>query len=168
MLDGEILERFIDEAPVCVMVRATLQNVFAPDALDELFVQQAEQQYERELLFSSVVDLMSLVVCRVHPSVHAAYRRKRESIPVSVKSLYNKLSGIEPQVCRALVQHTARVARDMIHRGEPCTPLLKGSRGKVVDGNHLTGTDHRLGVLREGGPRRCRAWRWPCSIPTAD
>ncbi len=106
MFGGEILERFIDDAPVCVMVRATLENLFAPDALDDLFARQAEQQYERELLFSSVVDLMSLVVCRVHPSIHAAYRRKRESIPVSVKSLYNKLSGIEPQVCRALVRHT--------------------------------------------------------------
>lgn len=151
MLGGEILERFIEEAPVCVMVRATLENLFAPEALDELFAQQAEQQYERELLFSSVVDLMSLVVCRVHPSVHAAYRRKRESIPVSVKSLYNKLSGIEPQVCRALVRHTAQVAREVIQRWKHRVPLLQGHRVKVIDGNHLTGTDHRLGVLREEG-----------------
>ncbi len=151
MFGGEILERFIDDAPVCVMVRATLENLFAPDALDDLFARQAEQQYERELLFSSVVDLMSLVVCRVHPSIHAAYRRKRESIPVSVKSLYNKLSGIEPRVCRALVRHTAQVAGEVIHRWKHRTPLLKGHRVKVVDGNHLAGTDHRLGVLREEG-----------------
>lgn len=151
MWGGEILERFIDEAPVCVMVRAALENMFAPEALDELFAQQAEQQYERELLFSSVVDLMGLVVCRVHPSVHAAYRRKRKSITVSVRSLYNKLSGIEPQVCRAMVRHTAQVAGEVIQRWEPRAPLLKGHRVKVVDGNHLTGTDHRLGVLREEG-----------------
>lgn len=151
MLGGEVLDRFIDEAPVCVMVRATLENVFAPEALDELFDQHAEQQYERELLFSSVVDLMSLVACRVHPSVHGAYQRRRESIPVSVKSLYNKLSGIEPQVCRALVRHTAQVAAAVMDRWEPRSPLLKGHRVKVIDGNHLTGTDHRLGVLREEG-----------------
>lgn len=151
MLNGEILERFIDDAPVCVMVRAILENLFAPQALDELFAQQAERQYERELLFSSVVDLMSLVVCRVHSSVNAAHRRQRELIPVSVKSLYNKLNGIEPQVCRALVQLTARKAAAVIRHWQPRSPLLKGHRVKVVDGNHLTGTDHRLGVLREEG-----------------
>lgn len=151
MLGGEILERFIDEAPVCVMVRATLENMFAPEALDELFDQHAAVQYERELLFSSVVDLMSLVACRVYPSVHAAYQRRRESISVSVKSLYNKVSGIEPQVCRALVRHTAQVAGRVMDRWESRSPLLKGYRIKVVDGNHLTGTDHRLDVLREDG-----------------
>lgn len=39
MLGGKILERFLDEAPACVMVRATLENLFAPAALDELFAQ---------------------------------------------------------------------------------------------------------------------------------
>lgn len=97
MLGGEVVDRFIGEAPVCVMVRVAMENVLAPEAFAELIEQHAEQQHERELLFPSVVDPMSRVVCRVYTSVHAAYQRSQESIPVSVKSLHNKLGGIEPQ-----------------------------------------------------------------------
>jgi hypothetical protein len=34
------------------------------------------EQYTRELLFSSMVELMSVVVCAIHPGVHAAYRAR--------------------------------------------------------------------------------------------
>ncbi|MCA9099418.1 MAG: IS4 family transposase, partial [Planctomycetaceae bacterium] len=101
MLAGEVFERFLREAPICVMLQATLENMFFAEAVNTLFQEHSRQQYERELLFSSVVDVMSLVVTGVHPSVHAAYQRRREEIGVSVKSLYNKLNGIEPQVSQA-------------------------------------------------------------------
>lgn len=151
MLGGEILERFVDEAPVCVMLRAALENCFAPEKLDAIFEQQAQVQYERELLFSSLVELMSLVVCRVHPSVHAAYQKKQHEATVSLKSFYNKLNGMEPTVCRGLVRHTAESVGQVMAGWPPAEPLLKGHQVKVIDGNHLTGTDHRLGVLRDEG-----------------
>lgn len=151
MLASEVFDRFLEESPACVMARAMMEKMFAPEVMNELFDQHAQVQYERELMFSSVVDLMGRVVCRVQPSVHAAYQRQRESIPVSVNSLYNKLNGIEPQVCRALVRQTAQTAAAVMDRWEGPSPLLKGYRVKVIDGNHLTGTDHRLGVLRQEG-----------------
>ncbi len=46
------------------MHRALMENIFAPEKLDEVFHQAAEKQYERELLFSTLVDLTSQVVCR--------------------------------------------------------------------------------------------------------
>lgn len=151
MLGGEVFERFVQEAPVCVMLRATLENMFSAEAMNNLFQEHSQQQYERELLFSSVVDVMSLVVAGVHPSVHAAYQRRREEIGVSVKSLYNKLNGIEPQVSQALVRHTAQSAQAVICRWPARTSCLKGYRTKVIDGNHLTGTERRLEVLRTAG-----------------
>ncbi len=152
MLAGEVFERFLREAPICVMLQATLENMFSAEAVNTLFQEHSRQQYERELLFSSVVDVMSLVVTGVHPSVHAAYQRRREEIGVSVKSLYNKLNGVEPQVSQALVRHTARSAQAVMHDWSARTPCLQGYRTKVIDGNHLTGTEHRLDVLRnEGG-----------------
>ena len=45
-----------------------------PDALNALYERAAVTQYTRELLFSSVVGLMNLVVCRIQPSIHAAYQ----------------------------------------------------------------------------------------------
>ena len=93
MVLGEIFERFVEQSPVCVMQRAVMENVFAPGKLDAVFHAAAAAQYERELLFSTLVDVTSLVVCRIRPSIHAAYVRLRDRIPVSVKALYDKLRG---------------------------------------------------------------------------
>ncbi|QDU36977.1 Transposase DDE domain protein [Maioricimonas rarisocia] len=151
MLGSDVLDRFVDEAPVCVMVRACLENILAPQRLDQLFREHSETQYERELTFSSLVELMSLVVCRIEPTVHAAFQRKKESMPVSVKALYDKLSGVEPQVSQALVRHIAQGAGNVMANWNSRTPLLKGYHTRVIDGNHITGTDHRLKELREDG-----------------
>jgi Transposase DDE domain len=149
MIMGAIFERFLAESPVCVMQRAILENVFAPEKLDKVFQSAAVRQYERELLFSQLVDLTSLVVCRVHPSVHAAYKEKREQVPVSLKALYDKLAGVEGETSRAFVRFTASAAKGLIERvkGEQ-PPLLPGFRVRILDGNHLSGTDRRLKVLR--------------------
>jgi hypothetical protein len=70
---GDIFERFLQEAPISVMVRALMERALDPDELNRLFEQTATTQYTRELLFSSLVNLMSLVVCGVKPSVRSAY-----------------------------------------------------------------------------------------------
>jgi hypothetical protein len=149
MVLGEIFERFVEHSPVCVMQRAVMENVFAPNKLDALFHAAAVAQYERELLFSTLVDLTSLVVCRISPSIHAAYVRLRDRMPVSVKALYDKLSHVELSTSRALVQHTAGEVGALIERMKGCrAPLLPGFRVRILDGNHLSGSEHRLGVLR--------------------
>src|SRR5258707_8896936 len=107
MLLGKIFERFADESPVTVMLRGTLEYALRPDDLNDLFNRTAQQQYTRELLFSSVVDLMSLVVCRIRPSVHAAYQADPAKIGVSVRALYDKLEHLEPCISAALLQHVA-------------------------------------------------------------
>lgn len=55
------------------MVRATLERVLSADRLDLWYERTAEKQYTREVLFSTVHDLMSQVVFCVQPSVRAAY-----------------------------------------------------------------------------------------------
>jgi hypothetical protein len=117
--------------------------------VDALFRQVAESQYERELLFSTLVDLVSQVVCRSSKSVHAAYVRQRARISVSIRALYDKLSHVEIGTSRALVQHTASRVGELIDRCKGRRqPLLKGYRTRILDGNHLGKTDHRLSVLR--------------------
>lgn len=150
MVFSEVFERFVESSPSCVMYRAVLENIFAPAKLDDLFQEVAVGQYKRELLFSTLVDLTGLVVCRISPSVHAAYVRQREKVTVSIKALYDKLSLVEPGTSRALVQHTATQARQLIDLAKGRRkPLLKGYRTRILDGNHLAGTEHRLKVLRK-------------------
>ena len=69
---GNVFERFVEKAPVAVMVRGILERVLSPHALNALYDRVADKQYPRELLFSSVFQLMNLVVCRIQPSIHAA------------------------------------------------------------------------------------------------
>ena len=75
MLLSEIMERFAKHGPVPLMARIAMVNAFAAGKLDELFRRKAEQQYTRELLFSTVVELMSLVALGLRPSLHAAAQK---------------------------------------------------------------------------------------------
>ena len=149
VLNG-VFDRFAKKAPVSVMVRAMMENVLKADSLDSIFEENAEQPYSGDLLFSTVAEIMGLVVCQVFPSVNAVYVDRKEKIGVTIKSVYDKLKGIEPGVSRAMVRDTAtqmRAIRDKI--GRVSKPPLAGYRTRIVDGNHLRRTDRRIGELRD-------------------
>jgi hypothetical protein len=149
MLLGKIFERFVTDSPVTVMLRGTLDYALRPDDLDDLFNRTAQRQYTRELLFSSVVDLMSLVVCRIRPSVHAAYQADQTKIGVSIRALYDKLDHMEPAISAALAHHvSARLIPVIRGMRAGVRKRLPGYRLRILDGNHLAGTEHRLKELR--------------------
>ena len=152
MVIREVYERFAQESPVPVMVRGALEYALPPSFLDELSVEHAERQYQSDLLFSTVVEMMSLVVCKIRPSLHAAYQERAEEIGVSVNSVYNKINGVETQVSRALVQATADRLGPVIRQMQgTCKPLLPGDAVSILDGNHLAATEHRIEELRHIG-----------------
>ena len=146
---SKVFERFIEKAPVAVMVRGILERVLGPEALNTLYDRVAERQYTRELLFSSVFQLMNLVVCRVQPSIHAAYQDNKEEIETSITAVYDKLSGIDTATSRALVRETAQQMDESVRvmRGAR-EPWLPGYRIKVLDGNCIEATHHRIEELR--------------------
>lgn len=145
-----VFERFAQKTPVTVMTRALLEHALTPDALDALFAKHAERQYEKDLLFSSIVSLMGLVVCRMQPAVCAAYKTMKDDLPVSLSAVYDKLNGIEDNVTAELVRHVAsRLGLVVEELGGQMPPLLPGYRTKIIDGNHLAATEHRLAVLRD-------------------
>jgi Transposase DDE domain len=145
-----VLKRFVQKSPATVITRACLEHALDPDALNALFDRHAEWQYTKDLLFSSLVDLMGPVVCRIQPSVSAAYQSMKEDLPVTLTAVYDKLNGTEAGVSVALVQHVAERLTPVIKElGGELPPLLEGYRTRVIDGNHLASTDHRLAVLRD-------------------
>ena len=146
---GKVFERFVEKAPVAVMVRGILERVLSAEALDRLYEKVADRQYTRQLLFSSVFQLMNLVVCRVHPSIHAAYQEHKAQIPTSITAVYDKLNGIDPVTSRALVSATAEQMGAAVRAMNATrTPWLLGYRAKVLDGNCIEATEHRLKPLR--------------------
>ena len=146
----DILSRFEAKSPFAVLLRIILQRLLPPDKLDALFTKTAEKQYERSLLFSTLMMLMFEVVLRCSPSVHHSYKRHQDEVGVSVKSVYNKLNGIEPNIAAELVRYSAEQLlplQQMMRADVP--PLLPGRRVRIIDGNHFSGTEHRLEGTRE-------------------
>jgi hypothetical protein len=149
MLLGPLFEPFVASRPICVMARGVLERLLDPERIDELFDETAERQYTRDLLFSTLVGLMGDVVLGVQPSVHAAYQARRDEVGVSTTAVYNKLDRVETGISAALVGESAREAGLLIDalkaRMEPWVP---GYRCRVLDGNHLSATEHRIEELR--------------------
>jgi hypothetical protein len=152
MVLDDIFERFAQQSPVTVMVRVTLEHALSPQAIDALFEQTAQRQYTRTLLFSSVVDLMGTVVAKIQPAVNAAYRVKADALGVSLRAVYDKLERLEPGLSAELVRHTARTLNPVVTAlGGERAAWLPGYHVKILDGNHLAGTEHRLKELRTIG-----------------
>src|SRR5512142_955430 len=93
VVHSEVFERFTQGDTIPVMTQAAMENALSPRIIDQLFEDVAERQYTRDLLFSSIVELMSLVVCRIQPSINAAYQKNAVPIAVSLQAIYRKLNG---------------------------------------------------------------------------
>jgi IS4 transposase len=147
---SDIFERFVKKSPIAVMARALIERVFSPEFLDDWFARTADRQYTKTLLFSTLFDLMSQVVCGMHASVGAAYQAKEESIGVSVQAVYGKLKRLEVTTSAELVRHTATTLTPFIEElGSARSPVFPGYRLNILDGNCLAASEHRLAVLRE-------------------
>jgi hypothetical protein len=146
---SNVLQKFINRSPVTVMVQGLLEQILNEEKLNIWFEANRGRQYTGELLFSTVVALMLEVVCQMRTSVHIAYRNT-ENITVSLTSLYNKLNGMKTETSAALVRHVTKESEAIILEMKGELPaLLPGYRTKLLDGNCIEATHHRLKVLRD-------------------
>jgi len=149
MLLGEPFQKFVDRSPVAVMVHGIIERVFDPDRLEDLFRANAVLQYTRELTFAQCVHVMSDVVFKKSSGVGAWYKTHPGEVPVTRQALYDKLKHTDLPVPVALVQYSGRESLACLSAMalRPRSPLA-GYRVRVLDGNHLAGTEHRLAELR--------------------
>lgn len=144
-----IFDGFIEASPVSVMLRGIMETVFGAERINDIFEQHAQNQYTRELLFSDLVNLLSLVVCGIHPSINAAYKAKANEVNVTRNAIYAKLTGVEPEVSAALLRDNADELSELVRQmggGQPA--LLDNYQVRILDGNALAATERRLKVLR--------------------
>lgn len=146
---SEMFEQLSARLPMPLMAKLVLERALPPEKVDAWFEENRERQYTRDLLFSTVFELMSLVAVKVFPSTHAAYQAGKDAIAVSVTSLYNKVNAVDPKTSRAVVREAAVELGKTVKTLKGQRPdLLPGYRVKLVDGNCLEATEHRLAVLR--------------------
>ncbi|TBW34275.1 IS4 family transposase, partial [Azotobacter chroococcum] len=128
------------------MARLALERAMPAAWVDEMFETHRQRQYPRELLFSTVVELMSLVSLGLRPSLHAA-ARQMDHLPVSLAALYDKVRRTEPPLLRALVQGSAQRLEPVVS-ALGTAPCLPGWQVRIIDGNHLPASEKRLAPLR--------------------
>jgi IS4 transposase len=144
-----IMERFKKSSPLTVMVRLVMQQALSREWMEEVFERNRGKQYTRELMFSTVVDLMGLVALGLKPSLHAAAQASPE-LGVSLTALYDKVKRTEPEVVGALVRGSAeRLAPVVKPMRQGREPWATGYVVRVLDGNHLAASEKRMKQLRE-------------------
>lgn len=128
------------------MANLALEQAIPAEWVDQVFENHRQRQYTRELLFSTIVQLMSLVSLGLRSSSHAA-ARQMDDLPVTLAALYDEVNRTEPALLRALVTGSAeRLAPTIEELG--CSAILPGWQLRTVDGNNLPSTEKRSGSLR--------------------
>jgi IS4 transposase len=148
----EILDPFVEGAAAAVMIRIALDRIIDEPVLNQLFEETAQAQYTREWTLEHFVQVMLDVACGFRPSPHAAFRRRQLEMIASLSAFYRKLNRMELAIPVAIVRHTAQRARDLIVAAGALIPEpIPGYASRILDGNALSGTEHRLEPLRDLG-----------------
>jgi Transposase DDE domain len=139
--------------PLGVMVRGTLEWLLDEPIMEMLFAQNASELYTRELTIANLVGLFIEVSTGARRSVYAAYKADQAStdptIDTSAQALYGKLGRLPPAVSEAVVRYSAERCGELLEFSPPARDQpLPGYRMRVLDGNVLAGTNHRLKALR--------------------
>jgi hypothetical protein len=142
-----------DAVPLAVMVRGTLEWLLDETALGKLFDEHAPTQYTRELTLHALVRLMIQVAAGIRATVHAAYKADRAleqpTIATTYQAVYGKLGRMQPAVSEAVIRYGAeRCVRLLTLMPGARVEPRPGYRMRVLDGNVLAGSHHRLTPLR--------------------
>ncbi|MDR2761265.1 MAG: IS4 family transposase [Planctomycetaceae bacterium] len=144
-----IFERYETKGTFAVLVRTVLQRLMPSDKLNQVFEESRNKQYHRTLAFSTCMEIMFGVVLGTHQSVNDSYLDIQDEVPVSLKSVYNKLNSTDPEITTALIRYSVEQLMPIqkhLLKGEP--KLLPGYPIRIIDGNHLSGTEHRIEETR--------------------
>src|SRR5205823_11183801 len=141
---SDLLWRFMRESPVTVIARTVLEHAFPNRVLDQMFKRTARQQYEDQLLFSTVVQVLAAVVTRGRKSVRNSYLADAQAqAQASLAALYIKLQNTEAAVVSGLVRESFVRLWPVMRGLKAVRPsLFPGYCTKILDGAHLTGTQH--------------------------
>jgi Transposase DDE domain len=148
MRGTEVLDRFVESRPLCVMTRCVLGHMVSGD-LDDVFAQCRQRQYEGDIKFSALATSVADVALSFCDNFNQAYKRHKEDLAASVVAYYGKLNRVEPAVSEGVVRFAGRKAAELLHAIAAATPeVLPGYKCSVLDGNHLRKSEKRIGELR--------------------
>lgn len=141
----EIVNRFAEQAPAAVLFRSLFARVFSNERIDQIFRDHKQRQVESDLVFSSLIHLLTPVVSGSKPTVHASFQASEDLIGVSSQAVYDKLRKVEAPVCEALVRIPTTELAQVCQKAKVLKDdLISGYHTFIIDGKRLDGTEHRL------------------------
>lgn len=147
--EDPIFRAFAKERPFATMTQMVLRLMLNQTDVDQLFDEHAEQQYHRSLLFSTLARLVSSVVLGKRASMNAGYKKMEQELGVSITAVYEKLQRVELPVVQQLVRQSYRQSVAICKEiGSVAHNDLPGYTTRILDGNWLSGTEHRLKETR--------------------
>lgn len=140
---------FATQRPFATVTQMVLRRMLDSKDIDQAFNQHADQQYHRTLLFSDLAILVSGVVLGKHRSMNAGYKKMKEQLGVSITAVYEKMQRVELPVVQQLVRHSYQRTEEICKEvGCVANNDLPGYSTRILDGNWLAGTEHRLKETR--------------------
>jgi hypothetical protein len=149
MILPSILDPFVERAPAAVMTRIVLDWILDGTPLDRILQEVADGQFEREFTLRHFVEVMLDVACGFRPTPRAAFIRRDLERVASISAFYRKLGRMELAVTEEIVRSTAVRARQLVRAGGGTLPEpIPGYPARIIDGNVLSGAEHRIEPLR--------------------
>jgi IS4 transposase len=141
---------FAEERPVATMAQMAMRFLLDDASLGQVFQTHAQVQREEQIPFAALTQMMASVVLNQEPSVNAGIKKMFEKLAASHQAIYGKLQRVETSTSRGLVQYSfERVAAVQRQLGWLRPRDLAGYETRIIDGNHLAATDHRLKETRD-------------------
>lgn len=149
MILPAILNPLVEGAPAAVMTRLALDWIIDGTPLDQILQEVADGQFERDFTLRHFVEVMLDVACGFRPSPRAAFLRRDLEQVASISAFYRKLGRMELCVTEDIVRRTAARSQQLILAGGGLLPEpIPGYPARIIDGNVLSGTEHRIEPLR--------------------
>jgi hypothetical protein len=150
LFDDPLFQAFAQSRPVATMAQLALRHLLEDQALRQVFQDHAQAPREAIIPFPALTPMMASVVLGQEPSVNAAIKKKLGDLRASHQAVYGKLQRVETRTSRGLVQYSfARVAAAQRRFGPRGRAEVAGDQTRILDGNHLAATDHRLRETRD-------------------
>ena len=148
-----VIERFEQQAPASVMARLALEQALPAHWIDEVFETHRQRQYPRELLFSTVVELMTLVSLGLRPRCTRRRASSMNDCRCHWRRCTTKSIAASRQCC-ALVQGSAQRLAPLVAclPGRPVCPAGNCACWTATTCPPVTRGWPRCAVSRRGSP----------------
>jgi IS4 transposase len=149
LLQDPLFLSFAQQRPVATMAQMTLRHLLDDQALTQVFNDHAQSQRQVSIPFAALTQMLASVVLCQEPSVNAGIKKKLHDLKATHQATYGKLQRVETSTSQGLVRYSyRRLVEAYKTLGSVRRPDLAGYETRILDGNHLAATEHRLAETR--------------------